>query len=156
MTVDIKATQPDFKIVSEECGRITLEDGTIVETRVILSDLSIWGKDLLGYQFAVSTVIAIRVKAIQKVKSLVKDAPLSQSGIQIQIPLTKEAGYEKMKIKKVDKPTISSYSFDGRKIHNELQIHAIVRNLNLKVPSGAPLYHVRWSVNSRIEEDSES
>ncbi|MBA7683054.1 hypothetical protein ES703_91410 [subsurface metagenome] len=156
MTVDIRATQPDFKLVSEECGSITLEDGSVIETRVILCDLSIWGKDLLGYQFAVSTVVAIRVKALQKVKSLVKDVPLSQPGIQIQIPLTEEAGYEKMKIKKVDKPTTSSYSFDGKKIHNELQIHAVVRNLNAKAPSGAPLYHVRWSVNSEIEEDSDS
>ena len=154
MTLDYRPKQPDFKPVSEEWGRVTLEDGTSIETRIILSDLTIAGEDILGAHFATSTVVALRAKALQKVKNLVKDAQLMIPGSQL--PLTEEAGYEKTKIKKVNKPTKSSYRFNGRLLNLELEIHAIVRNLSIKTPSGAPVYHVRWSVNSKIVEESES
>lgn len=153
MVVDIRPKQPEFSPISEEWGKIILSDGSIVETRVILSDLTILSEDLLGMQFATSNVIALRVRSPQKLKEEVLNAPVRAP--ITQLPLIEEVGFERVEIEKIEKPTISRYRFNGHIVTLEVDIKVVIRNMKYKAPSGAPVYHVRWSIDSKIEKETE-
>lgn len=139
--------QADFAIVSEDWGRILLEDGTRIETRFILSDLIVVSEDILGPHVVMDHTIAIRAKATPEIIEKFKDKQLAQGQ---PIPLTPQAGYEVVKISKVEKPTCSTYTFEGYTITIELEINSVARNNRYKVPSGAPLYNVRWTIKHKI------
>ena len=153
MTATEFPRQADFDVVSEAWGRITLNDGSIIETRIILSDIVILGEDILGPQLIVSHVVAIRAKSKPELKEEVMNSPLLPPGTSI--PLTSEEGYETIDIENVDIPTRSVYSFNGYTITVELNTQAVARTLSYRVASGSPLYNVRWSVISNVKKVSE-
>jgi len=154
MVVDVRPRQADFEIVSEDWGKAILTDGSEVFTRVILADLTILSEDLLGKQFATSNVVALRVRSPQSLKDKIVGAPI-RTPIE-PLPLTEEAGFERVNIDRVEKPTISRYRFNGNIITIELTIKIVIRNMNYRIPNGSPVYHVRWNVESNIEEEHES
>jgi hypothetical protein len=149
MTTKQFPRQPDFSIVNEEWGKIILEDGTSIETRFVLSDLVITSEDILGPQVVINHAVAIRARAPSEIINKFKDKPLMPDR---PIPLTPEAGYESVKIAKVEKPTRSIYRFENYILTIELEIESVARNNMYKVPSGAPLYNIRWTLKYNISK----
>jgi len=141
--------QPDFSIVSEDLGKIVLEDDTIIETRFVLSDLVVTSEDILGAHAIISHTVALRAKSSSDLIEKFKDKPLVPDEL---IPLTAEAGYETVKIVKVEKPTRSTYRFENYILTVEMDIHSVARNNQYKVPSGSPLYNVRWVIRFNISK----
>ena len=141
--------QPDFTIDKEEWGRILLEDNSIIDLRFILLDLIITGEDILGPQVTLGHVIGIRLRSPPELMERVKDKPLTP---ETPPPLTKDAGYEAVGIKKVEKPTRSSYYFEEHALMVELSIGTAARNMNYRSPNGGPLYNIRWTLKYNVSK----
>lgn len=141
--------QPDFKIEAEEWGKILLEDGSAIETRFILADLVITGEDILGPHVSLNHTLAIRARPKRDIIESFKDKPLIP---EAPIPLTTEAGYEPVKILKVEKPTVSKYRFENYILTIEVHIESVAKNNRYKTPSGAPLYNIRWTLKYSISK----
>jgi len=141
--------QVDFQAVSEEWGTVRLSDGSEASTRIILADLSIVGEDVIGPRVVYSHVVALRVKCPSDVLNIAKDKPFFQSSQPI--PLTKEAGYEVLEIIEQKTSTRSTYRFGDYELDLELEVVGAARNTQYRVPGGAPLYNLRWSVKSRVK-----
>jgi hypothetical protein len=120
----------------------------VLETKFVLSDLVILSEDIVGASLTFSGVVALRAKATQELKEKVKDKPIAEKSI----PPTAEAGYARIEIKEVEKPSISTYKFENKNLTLELKISAVARNLQYKVPNGAPLYYVRWNLSASVEK----
>jgi hypothetical protein len=142
--------QPDFTIENEEWGKIVLEDNTTVESRFVLSDIIVTGEDILGPQIMFSHVVVVRAKSPSDLIEKVRDKLLAT--LETPPPLTAEAGYEPIKIKKVEKPTRSTYRFEGYLLSIEVNIESVVRNSRYKTPSGGPVYNIRWILKYNISK----
>lgn len=141
--------QPDFEIVEESWGKVSLSDGTSIETRIILADLTVVSENVLGLEFATKQVVALRAKAPDTLKEEYKDKQMTGPGESPQP--TAEAGFEKVEIDEIIDPTISKYLFNDHEVILKLDIQSAARNNKYKVVSNSPLYHVRWKVDAKIE-----
>lgn len=140
--------QPDFEIISEEWGTVKLIDEAVVKSRIIMGDLVIEREDdLFGAQVAVTASIALRVLCASKVSELVKQRPI----VTQIIPLTTDAGYERIEVAEILVPTVSIYKFEDYRLTLRLQINAVARNLQYRTLAGAPLYNVRSRIDQEIE-----
>lgn len=135
--------QPSFAAEREDYGKITLSDGSVVETRVILSDLIINSEDILGADIIPAYVVAFRVIPTSELAKKMESAPLPPP---TQIPFTTDAGWEKVEIAKVDKPTESIYSFESYTLVLKMEMQAVAKNMRYRLPTGAPIYNIRWTV----------
>jgi len=141
--------QPNFEIEKEEWGRILLEDNTIIDLRFILVDLVITSEDLLGPQVTLGHIVGVRARPPPDVMEKVKNKPLVP---QVALPLTAEAGYEEVKVKKVENPVRSSYFFEEHSLVIELNIEGAARNMQYKMPSGSPIYNIRWTIRYKVSK----
>ena len=149
MTLKPVPRQSDFNIEKEEWGHILLEDGTSIDLRFILVDLMITGEDLLGPQVTLGHIIGIRARSTSDLMEKIKDKPLA---LEVVAPLTAEAGYETVKIKKVEKPVRSSYFFDDYLLTVELSVESVARNMRYKMPTGSPVYNLRWTLRYNVSK----
>jgi hypothetical protein len=149
MTLKPVPRQPTFNIETEEWGHVLLEDNTIIDLRFILMDLVVTGEDMLGPQIILGHTVGIRSRAPSDVMEKVKDKPLAP---EVPPPLTAEAGYETIKIKKVEKPIRSSYFFEEYLLVIELNIESVARNMRYKMVSGSPIYNLRWTTRYSISK----
>lgn len=149
MTLKPVPRQPVFTIEKEEWGQILLEDNSIIDLRFILVDLVITSEDVLGPQITLGHTVAIRSRSPPDLLSKVKDKPLVP---ETPLPLTLAAGYEMVKIKKVEKPIRSSYFFEEYLLVVELNIESAARNMLYRSPSGNPPYHVRWTLRYSVSK----
>jgi hypothetical protein len=141
--------QPDFAIISEEWGVAKLIDETVVKSRIIMGDLVVEREgDLFGPQVAVTASIALRVLCGSKVSELVKQRPI----VTQIIPLTTEAGYERIEVAEMMVPTVSIYTFEDCRLSLRLKIDAVARNLQYRTLAGAALYNVRSRIDQEIEK----
>lgn len=141
------ARQVDFKATSEDWGQTILADGTSVETRIILADLVIISEDLLGPQMGANPVVAVRIKCPAKLINEFKDKQLVP---MIPPPITLEAGFERIGIEKIVKPTQSTYTFETYTLTISLSIDSAARNKNYKTVTGCPVYNVRWTTSVKV------
>jgi len=140
--------QPKFDIEKEEWGHILLEDNTIIDLRFILVDLMITSEDLLGPQVTLGHIVGVRARSPFDLMEKMKDKPLAE----VSLPLTEEAGYETVKIKKVEKPVQSSYFFEEYLLVVELSVESVVRNMRYKMPAGSPIYSIRWTFRYNVSK----
>jgi len=149
MTLKPVPRQPSFTIEHEEWGRILLEDNSTIDLRFILIDLIVTSEDLLGPQVTLGHTIAIRSRSPHDLMEKMKDklpAP------ETPIPLTADAGYEVVKIKKIETPVRSSYFFEEYLLVVEVNVESVARNMRYKSPIGAPGYNVRWTLRYNISK----
>jgi hypothetical protein len=141
--------QSNFNIEKEEWGHILLEDDTIIDLRFILVDLMITGEDLLGPQVTLGHIVGIRARSTSDLMEKIKDKPPVP---EVALPLTAEAGYETVKIKKVERPVQSSYFFEEYLLVVELNVESVARNMRYKMPTGSPVYNIRWTLRYNISK----
>jgi hypothetical protein len=149
MTLKPVPRQPDFDIEKEQWGHILLEDNTIIDLRFILVDLIVTSEDLLGPQVTMGHIVGVRARSTPDLVEKIKDKPPAS---EVILPLTAEAGYETVKIKKVEKPVQSSYFFEDYLLVVELNVESIVRNMLYKMPSGSPVYNIRWTFRYNVSK----
>jgi hypothetical protein len=149
MTLKPVPRQPDFDIEKEQWGHILLEDNTIIDLRFILVDLIITSEDLLGPQVTLGHIVGVRARSTSDLMEKIKDKPLAP---EVTPPLTTEAGYETVKIKKVEKPVQSSYFFEEYLLAVELNVESVARNMRYKMPSGSPVYSIRWTFRYNVSK----
>lgn len=144
----INPRQVDFKLVKEDTGQTLLSDNALVETRLVLADLFIMNEDdVFGAQVAASHVIALRIKCPPNIMTEFKN---KQPAPMTPLPFTSEAGFEKLEISKVLKPTQSTYNFEKYSATFTLTVDSAARNKLYKMPTGTPIYNVRWSTNAMV------
>lgn len=148
MTLKPVPRQPDFDIEKEQWGHILLEDNTIIDLRFILVDLMITSEDLLGPQVTLGHIVGVRARSTPDLMEKIKDKPIPEG----TMPLTTEAGYETVKIKKIEKPVQSSYFFEEYLLVVELNVESVARNMRYKMPSGSPVYSVRWTFRYSVSK----
>jgi hypothetical protein len=139
--------QPTFTAEKEEWGEILLEDDSIIDLRFILNDLVITSEDVLGPQITLGHTVAIRSRSPPELVQKVKDKPPIPG---TQLPLTADAGYENIKIKKIEKPARSSYFFEEYLLVVELHVESAARNMGYRAPNGNPPYNVRWTMRYSV------
>jgi hypothetical protein len=144
--------QVDFVPKSEEWGRVLLVDKTVVEVRLILQDLILNSEDILGANVSLAPLVAVRSKASQALKEAMKEKPLAP---ETPLPTTPEAGFEIVGIEQVEKPAVSTYVFDSFLLTITMDIQAIARNLQYKLPTGGPVYNIRWLISTKIKKSAE-
>lgn len=149
MTLKPVPRQPNFDIEKEEWGHILLEDNTIIDLRFVLVDLLVTSEDLLGPQVTLGHIVGIRARSTSDLMEKVKDKPLAPD---VAPPLTTEAGYETVKIKKVEKPVRSSYLFEENLLVVELNVESVARNMQYKMPAGSPIYSIRWTLKYNVSK----
>ena len=66
--------QPEIEALNEGWGSLKLADQTILNSRIIISDLTILADDdLYGPQVAIGSLLALRARCPQDIKDQVKD-----------------------------------------------------------------------------------
>lgn len=149
MTLKPVPRQAIFNIDKEEWGHILLEDNTIIDLRFILVDLIITSEDFLGPQATLGNIVGFRARSTSDLMEKIKDNPLAPV---VPPPFTAEAGYEAVKIAKVEKPVQSSYFFEEYLLVVELNVESVARNMRYKMPPGSPIYNIRWSLRYNISK----
>ena len=149
MSTKVFPRQTNFTIDREDWGKATLSVGAVAETRVILADLIINSEDVLGPDVSFAHIVALRIVPTPDLAKKVENMPLPP---QTPVPLTSDAGYEKVEVSRVDKTTESIYRFEGYVLSLKLEIQSVARNMCFRLPSGAPLYNVRWNVTPNIKK----
>jgi hypothetical protein len=141
--------QPDFSIKREDLGKITLEDGTTIETRFVLADLVVTGEDILGPQIVLGHVMAVRVRSPPELIEEFKNKPLVPD---ISLPLTTEAGWKTIKIAGTIATTQSAYLFENYVLSIEVHIESAARNDRYRAPNGSPPYNIRWTMKYSVSK----
>jgi len=143
--------QAIFSIEREDWGSIILSDGSHLDVRFVLADLTITAEDLLGAQAIMNHTVVLRSRASPELIKKLADKPLPP---ETTIPMTKEEGFENIEIQSVEKPIQSVYSFAGKlgkySLTVEVYVQNVVRNMRFKTPNGAPIYNIRWTLSYRI------
>jgi hypothetical protein len=147
MASKIYPRQPSFAPKAENWGKVALSDGSTMETRVILCDVVVNSEDLLGVDVSLSYIVAMRIVPSNEMIKETQGLPTPPPNPP---PPTPDAGYEKIEITKIDKITESIYTFEDRLLTLKLEMQAVARNMQFRVPSGAPLYHVRWNISYTV------
>lgn len=148
MAVENILKQADFSILTEIWGQTLLSDGTLVDTRIILQDLLIAKEDpFLGPSIELAPLVATRTRATPELIQKFKDKPISKEAV---FPPTAEAGFEKVDVEKIVKPTISTYLFGDYLLTITLEIIFSARNSKYRTENGAPAYALRWSLVPKI------
>jgi len=149
MTLKPVPRQPTVTPEKEEWGQILLEDNSIIDLRFILTDLVITSEDVLGPHISLGYTVAIRSRSPPDLIEKVKDKPPVP---ETPLPLTATAGYETVKIKKIEKPVRSSYFFEEYLLVVELNVENAARNMLYKSPNGSPPYNIRWTLRYSVSK----
>ena len=148
MTTENFPKQVDFSAITETWGQTLLSDGTTVDTRIVLQDLLMVQDDpFMGPSVSVSPLIALRTKATPEMRQKFEDKPITK---EPNFPLTSEAGYEKVDVDKIVKPTISTYLFNEYLLTITLEIIFAARNNQHRSENGSPIYSLRWSIAPKV------
>lgn len=151
MTIENYPYQAMFSIGKEDWGSVKLSDGSMLDARFVLADLVVTSEDLLGAQAMMSQTVVVRARASPELIKELVDKPLVTD---TPIPITEEAGFEKIEVQAVEKPIQSSYSFETKRgkyiLFVEVNIQSVVRNKRFKTPNGSPIYNVRWTLSYKV------
>jgi len=143
--------QAMFSVEKEDWGSVRLSDESIVDVRFVLADLVITGEDLLGAQAMMNHTVLVRARASPELIKELADKPLAPD---TPIPITEDAGFEKIEVQNVEKPIRSAYRFEGPRgkyaLSIEVSIQSVVRNKRFKTPNGSPMYNIRWTLGYKV------
>jgi len=137
--------QLGFKPLREDFGVYKLEDGCVIEARVILADVHMVGEDAVGPQLAYSAIAAVRFIVPDDIRRKVIDKPLATS-VDVKDP-----GWRHVKVLESN-PAYSEYILDDKWLMKlRLEVLGVAKNENYRNELMMPLYAVRWTTIAFIE-----